>query len=302
MGAADGDHVRGDGPRDQAQRDRGDPAGVHVGEDVAPAGADQERDDRRHDQERLEPLAREDDERAGEGRARGEPRLVEPLSRLVEHGVDPGRLPFDLDRRRARRDRPAQPRELSLGAAAQVAIERVERGLDQLEALEVGGDGQTLCVGAAAVTIGGEALGEQPLAEGDRRLAPRVDQRGPRAEEREHGGALVTVLGFRLARGRRHDAREVGKGRLRLATLPQRLAAGRLGRIRREAAHPEGERPSLRVGQRAEARHPGAVDAERDRAVEAVHAALVHSRPVGEVARRRVHARRPGPSPRPAAP
>src|SRR5262249_50046792 len=87
-----------------------------------------------------------------------------------------------------------------------------------------------------------------------------------------------------LTRAPRGQARQIGERVAALARGPEGAAARALRLWRGKSGHVEGQGPALVVGEVAEAHHRGTLDAQWDRAEEAVGAALAHALGVVEVA------------------
>jgi hypothetical protein len=204
---------------------------VHVRERVAPSGLDEERDDRGDHEQRLDPFAQQDQERACEDRPRRQARSGERVARLGEERLNLRLLPRHVRSRRAVAHQRAERHHLALGGAHEPGVDVQQARLDQLEALEIGLDREPLRGAAIASSVGGKALGE--LRGGD------VERRRPRGGERlgmgeeirpdRHGGLAEAVAD--LVGGQRRDVREIGEGRTRRFRPPRgRALRARVGR------------------------------------------------------------------------
>jgi len=157
--------------------------------------------------------------------------------------------------------------ERLLDRAAHRGIDRAERGLDRLEAVQVGGDGEIDGVRPLAGRERGPRRVELAARRRERELAP-PELLGMRAQPGEQRRCIRLLdLGLRAMRERL----EVGDGErgMRGGVRREPPAARDLVGVEGQRAHVEGEVPALRVVEaRGEGRHRGPLDAEADGAVE----------------------------------
>ena len=294
-GPAQRDHVGGGHPGDRPEDERRDPARVHVAQRLAAPRLDQHRDEGGQHQDGLEAFPQEDDERAAERGHRRQPRRVEPPASGLEQREDGTRLRLDHLARRAGLDQGAIAQHLGLDPALEPAVDRAQRRLHQLEALEIARDRELVRARRVALPVGGEALAEEAHAQVEGGLAAGRERARLAAEIGQHRGAVVARSGRHLLRGGHDQRAQVAQLAPSRPVLPQARPALPLRRGRGERAHVERQAPALRLAERREAGHGGALDAERDRVVEAEEAVLVHAPRVGEIGGRRGQSLGPGP-------
>ena len=163
-------------------------------------------------------------------------------------------------------------------------IDGVEARLGQLESVEVARHGEVLGLARATLPVGVEALGEEAQARGERVVAGGHERVRLGAQEGEQRPGVRAVALFQLVRAAHGDAGQIGEGVAPLAGVPELHSPPAVVLRGAEAGHVKGERPALVLAEGAKACHRRAGDAESDRAVDAVEAALAHALGVVEVA------------------
>ena len=281
--AADGNRVGGHCPGGNPGGERPGPADVQVTVGFAPVGLAQEGEHGGQHQHRLQPLAQQNEKRAGEGQLGVQiacrERRLDPVQRRQQVGVQlpdirlwPGsaqRLPV---RQHARLDVQSQRR-----------VDRLHRLLQWLKAVQI--RRQRLPVGARAVTrlVAAQTFREQAPHQGQR-FAAIVAQRLRRtAQIRQYGAGRWFADLIRHRTGQRRQVRE----RLpAAAVLPGRLACTARVGVMAQAADVKSQRPAVLFGQGCEAGHAGAAHAIADGVVEHGQALGVLTQRIVEVARR----------------
>ena len=267
---------------------------MDVGQRIAPAGLGDEGDDRGEQQDRLQPFAQQDHERGGECRGGREFARFKSGLRSGEQRIGARDALLERVGRRAIGDRTAHRQHFALDLEPERLVEVVERILDQLEALEVGGDREIARRGPVAAAIGDQALAEFRARVGDRRGFGGLERLGMRAQVGLREFRLRAVATPDLVRRVAGQARQIGERGARLAVAPGILALLPARRRCAEVGDVERKRPAPVFAELREGRHGSAGDAQCDRVVEAVQAAFRHARGVVEIRRRGIEVFRGG--------
>ena len=276
LGAADIDQVSRHCPGSDPGEQRQAPANVHTAHRLLLSGVTQEGENRRQHQNRLQPLAQQNQQAGEEAQAVVHGAIDQQCSGLVQ--LDLGL--FQRLRRHTEAGTILQRLPIghqgALGGLALHGIEVVESAFDQFETFQIGADGEVISLLAIALAISLQATLQGGAGVADQLLRAALLQQRMRALSAERGDIATGGSNF----GRRAPG-QLAHGK---ACLALRRSGGKAGDVTRQI-------PALTLVELiGESRHIGAFDAQTQGVVEVIEAEAIHARRIAQIGRRRLQA------------